>query len=142
MKNFLVTLFSVAFIIATNSAFGQCKTFAKKKCLPQLESYTHDGKMNIATVWPGDKAELLMTFYANTPYRLLVCLQDKVKPVFKVKDQDNNIIYESKPDGKDYLDFKVAATQQLIVEIVVPEKANKGSEIEYESCLCVFVGLK
>jgi hypothetical protein len=143
MKKLLILFALIALGSVMNEASAQCKVFAKKKCLPQLADYTHDGKMNIATVWPGDKAELMMTFYANTPYRLLVCPQEMLGQVtFKVKDLQNNIIFESKPGGNPYLDFKVAATQQLVVEISIPEKEKKLNDIEYQGCIAVFVGMK
>ncbi len=144
MNRFIFSLvLAVSFLATPADADAQCKGFTKRKCLPSLESYTHDGKMNIASVWPGDKAELLMTFYANSPYRLLVCGMKSLGDVtFKLKDKENNIIYESKPGEKNYLDFKVEATQQLVVEVNVPEKENSATDLEYQSCLSVLVGLK
>lgn len=123
-------------------ANAQCKGFAKKKCMPQLAPFAHDGKMNLASVWPGDKADLMMTFYANTPYRVVVCSTSPLPVDYKVKDLEGNVILESNTNEKPYIEFKVQATQQLIVEVGVRKPAKKLNDMAYQECLGVFVGLK
>ena len=124
---------------------AQCRSFTKKKCLPELEGYVQNDNFNSAVLIPGDEAELLLTFYAGKEYRLLVCGHPVLGDLeFEVLDTDDEVIYtnvdeENKADAK--FDFKVATTQQLIVRIRVPE-AETTSTLIHEGCVSVMIGSK
>lgn len=124
---------------------AQCRSFTKKKCLPELEGYVQNDNFNSAVLIPGDEAELLLTFYAGKEYRLLVCGHPVLGDLeFEVLDTDDEVIYtnvdqEDKSDAK--FDFKVATTQQLIVRIRVPE-AESTSTLIHEGCVSVMIGSK
>lgn len=124
---------------------AQCRSFTKKKCLPELEGYVQNDNFNSAVLIPGDEAELLLTFYAGKEYRLLVCGHPVLGDLeFEVLDTDDEVIYtnvdeEDKADAK--FDFKVATTQQLIVRIRVPE-AESTSTLIHEGCVSVMIGSK
>lgn len=124
---------------------AQCRSFTKKKCLPELEGYVQNDNFNSAVLIPGDEAELLLTFYAGKEYRLLVCGHPVLGDLeFEVLDTDDEVIYtnideEIKADSK--FDFKVATTQQLIVRIRVPE-AESSSTLIHEGCVSVLIGSK
>jgi hypothetical protein len=123
---------------------SQCRGYAKRKCRPELKDYTHDGKMNFAQLFPGDKAEIMLTFFKGEKYRLLVCADDTfVGTTYKIYDSSKNMVFDSEKSGKDFFDFKVATTQQLIVEIKIPQEGNESSnEFEITGCVAVMVGLK
>ena len=122
---------------------AQCRSFTKKKCLPELEGYVQNDNVNSAVLIPGDEAELLLTFYAGKEYRLLVCGHPVLGDLeFEVLDTDDEVIYtnvdeENEADAK--FDFKVATTQQLIVRIRVPE-AESTSTLIHEGCVSVMIG--
>lgn len=124
---------------------AQCRSFTKKKCLPELEGYVQNDNFNSAVLIPGDEAELLLTFYAGKEYRLLVCGHPVLGDLeFEVLDTDDEVIYtnvdeENEADAK--FDFKVATTQQLIVRIRVPE-AESTSTLIHEGCVSVMIGSK
>ena len=124
---------------------AQCRSFTKKKCLPELEGYVQNDNFNSAVLIPGDEAELLLTFYAGKEYRLLVCGHPVLGDLeFEVLDTDDEVIYtnvddENEADAK--FDFKVATTQQLIVRIRVPE-AESTSTLIHEGCVSVMSGSK
>lgn len=124
---------------------AQCRSFTKKKCLPELEGYVQNDNFNSAVLIPGDEAELLLTFYAGKEYRLLVCGHPVLGDLeFEVLDTDDEVIYtnvdeENKADSK--FDFKVATTQQLVVRIRVPE-AESSSTLIHEGCVSVMIGSK
>lgn len=138
-----IQLFSIAALLlfSAGNADAQCKSYAKRNCRPQLTPYLHNGQVNNAVLVPGDKAELLLTFFSGQEYRLLVCAMPVLGEVtYKIMDSDRNAIFDSTKDkDKKYFDFKVASTQQLIVEINVPE-GNKYSDIVPEGCVTVLVG--
>lgn len=140
----MIKKIAVAFLFVfclANVSSAQCKSFAKKKCVPQLAPYVNTGKMNSAILRPGDKAELMMTFSSEKDYRLLVAGMDNIKIRFKVMDTDKNVFFDSKKDNKNYFDFNVASTQQLFVEIEC-EDVETLSGITPEGCVAILTGTK
>lgn len=132
------TLFLLAFVTTSNA---QCKGFAKKKCVPQLAPYSNSGKMNSAVLRPGDKAELMITFSSDIDYRLMVCNMETIKVQFKVMDMDKNVYFDSKKTKKNYFDFNVANTQQLILEIEC-EDSESLTGLTPEGCIAILTGMK
>lgn len=124
---------------------AQCRSFTKKRCLPQLEGYIQNDNFNSAVLIPGDEAELLLTFYAGKEYRLLVCGHPVLGDLqFEVLDTDEQLIYSNDGKGGEAqsgFDFKVASTQQLIVRIRVPD-TDSPSTLLHEGCVSVMVGSK
>lgn len=140
-KLFLLTaLFAVAVTAELNS---QCKTYIKKSCIPALSPYTHSGQLNKTVLFPGDKAEIMLTFYSGMDYRIVVCSEVILgKVTYKVMDTDRNVVFDSAKDkSKTSFDFKVASTQQLMVEITVPQPVVEP-EILPQGCVAVVVGYK
>lgn len=139
----ILALTALLFFGLSNEADAQCKSYAKRQCRPALAPYVHNGQVNNAVLVPGDKAELLLTFFAGQEYRLMVCGMPVLGAVsFRILDSDRNMIYESKKNpSQNYFDFKVASTQQLIVEINVPE-AKSPNGIVPEGCVSVLIGFK
>lgn len=124
---------------------AQCRSFTKKRCLPELEGYIQNDNFNSAVLIPGDEAELLLTFYAGKEYRLLVCGHPILGDLqFEVLDTDEELIYSNsnkKGDENSKFDFNVASTQQLIVRIRVPE-TESPSQLLHEGCVSVMIGSK
>lgn len=124
---------------------AQCRSFTKKKCLPELEGYVQNDNFNSAVLIPGDEAELLLTFYAGKEYRLLVCGHPVLGDLeFEVLDTDDEVIYTNVDEvdkAESKFDFKVATTQQLIVRIRVPETESTSTLI-HEGCVSVMIGSK
>jgi hypothetical protein len=141
MKTLKALLVIVAVISFTNLSFGQsCRTYAKKECRPAMAPYIHNGQLNSAILFPGDKADILLTFYSGQKYRILVCAQEQLKGMtFRILDVDRNEIYNSKTKKANIFDFKVASTQQLIVEVTIPE-AKSANGIESQGCVSIMVG--
>lgn len=140
----LVKILLPLIMLVPLTSWSQCRSFTKKKCLPMLEGYIQNDNFNSAVLIPGDEAELLLTFYADKEYRLLVCGHPVLGELeYEVLDTDEETIYSSaKSDKADNIfDFKVATTQQLIVRIRVPEGDNP-SALVHEGCVSVMVGSK
>jgi hypothetical protein len=148
MKKIVVLSLVLAalFILDGSKAFAQCKSFTKKRCLPQLNPYFHNGQLNSATLMAGEKAELLMTFYSGQDYRLSVCAQPVFENViFRVLDKNRKQIYSSENHNSNNWDFHMATTQQLFIEVSVPNSANKTkmiAEMVESGCVSVLVGFK
>ena len=140
MRNLsLIILLSLLIPIGIN---GQCRGFTKKKCLPQITPYIHNGQMNGAVLFPGDSADIMLTFYSGQEYRLVICAEEQLGDVsYTVSDVDRNVIFDSEKSDNKSFDFKVESTQQLIVSVAVPESQNTH-DIDFQGCVAILVGFK
>ena len=129
--------------------YSQCKGFAKKKCLPALKPFIHNGQLNSTTLMAGESAELVMTFHAGQQYRVMICAQQSLKKVsFKLMDMDREILFSSEDqnDAKNW-DFNVKATQQMIILVSVPragkhDAAKLTGTLSISGCVALLVGFK
>lgn len=140
-----VLIVALAFIGIDANA--QCKRFTKKHCLPSLAPYQHNGKLISAIFNPGETADLEVTFNAGKEYRVLVCSQELIGKVqFKVLDKTRKVLFESEEGTENpYWDFKVANTQQLIIQISVPEmedQKNQLAQLTPNGCVSILIGFK
>lgn len=140
MKNLsLILLLSLLIPIGVSS---QCRAFTKKKCRPEVAPYIHNGQMNSAVLFPGDSADIMLTFYSGQEYRLVICAEEQLGDVsYKVSDIDKNVIFDSKNSEKKTFDFKVESTQQLIVSVDVPDSDNTH-DMDFQGCVSILVGFK
>jgi len=144
--NRIKTLFIAVFIIVAGAFSGsvqaQCNSFTKKKCLPSLSPYVHNGQLNSANLGAGETAELDLTFYSGQEYRILLCGQEVLGDVFfRLKDKSSKIVYDSKEQKSNSFDFNVKTTQQLTMEVIVPEQKSPNN-IAISGCISVLVGFK
>ncbi len=136
---FLVYIIAIILLVPY-AADAQCRAFTKNKCLPQLEGYVQNDNYNSAVLIAGDEAELLLTFYGNKQYRLLVCVNPILGNIdYEVRDTNGELIYKANTADADTFDFKMVSTQQLIVKLIVPESE---SVLPHEGCVTVLVGSK
>lgn len=128
------------------SSYAQCKGFTKKRCLPSLAPYQHNGQLTAAILNPGETADIEMTFNAGKEYRIIVCSQETIGNVqFKVLDKTRKVLYTSEEGTKNPTwDFKVANTQQLIIQLEVPKskQKNKLTQLTPNGCVSVLIGFK
>ncbi|HPW66843.1 MAG TPA: hypothetical protein PLY32_06095 [Salinivirgaceae bacterium] len=144
MKRVLLIIgISLSAIFMSNVAVGQCSNFTKKKCVPQLSPYIFNGQANAALLNEGDVAELVLTFYANQDYRLLICSENQLGNVeFRMYDTQNTLLFDNKKYNYAKMwDFCSTATQQIRVEIEVPESLNIDSSVK-NGCVSILVGFK
>ena len=140
MKNLsLIILLSLLIPLGIN---GQCRGFTKKNCRPLIEPYTHNGQMNSAVLFPGDSADIMLTFYSEQQYRLVICAEEQLGDVsYKVSDIERNLIFDSKDSDSKVFDFKVESSQQLVISVGVP-KSEHTHEIDFQGCVAILVGFK
>jgi len=122
---------------------GQCKAFAKRACLPELGSYTHDGNYHATTLSEGEEAELYKTFYSDMEYRLSLCGDESLPPLeFLVLDTNRNILFSSKESGNAKTwDFKLESSQQLKIVIKVTSSGQQGG-VPASGCVAIMFGFK
>ncbi|HOO98495.1 MAG TPA: hypothetical protein PLV06_00240 [Bacteroidales bacterium] len=136
-------LITLLFFSLSISAGAQCKAFAKKECLPQLQNYTHDGNYHAAVLVEGEEAELYKTFYSDMEYRVAIVGEEKLPSVeFIVLDVNKNVLYTNK--DKDYAstwDFKLQSSQQLKIVVKVTS-FNRPGETPASGCVAIMFGFK
>ena len=137
-------LITLVLVLATASQFAnaQCNAFTKKKCLPTLAPYIHNGQLNSTMLASGETAELMISFYAGQDYRLTMCAQEVLAGAhYRLLDAQHNQLFNSKDAKQNTFDFNVKTTQQLIIEVIVP-KAESKTEIVEQGCISILVGFK
>ena len=124
-------------------ADAQCKAFAKKDCLPQLDPYTHDGNYHAAVLVEGEEAELYKTFYSDMDYRVVVCGEEDFTNIeFLVMDSNKNVLYSNKENNyNNTWDFKLQASQQLKLVIKVGTSHQRESVLK-SGCVSIMFGFK
>jgi hypothetical protein len=136
----LIALFVFAF---NGSVDAQCKAFARKECLPELGSYTHDGNYHAAVLVEGEEAELYKTFYSDMEYRVAIVGEGKLPAVeFRILDANKNVLYTNK--DKDFAktwDFKLQSSQQLKLVVKV-SSFNKPGDTPANGCVAIMFGFK
>ena len=146
MKNILshakLILAGTAIVFATAGSYAQCKGFVKKQ-ITKLSPFIHNGQINSSVLLAGDHAELTLTFYSGQTYRILVSSQDVLGDVFfLMKDANKGHLFSSKDQGKfDYWDFTVESTQQLTIEVVVPD-VDAANGLIPSGCVSILAGFK
>lgn len=143
MRSFSYISIISLFLLLPFLGNAQCKNFAKKVCKLELNPYIHDGNFNAAILTEGEDAELFKTFYAGQEYRISVCGSESIPTVeFVVMDVDRRVLYtNAKNNFETSWDFKVEATQQLIIVVKVPTSDDKNAEIT-SGCVAIMFGLK
>ena len=125
------------------SSSAQCKSFTKRKCVPQLAPYKFNESFNAATLAPGEEAEVNLTFYSGQEYRIVVCSQSIIGDVnWQVVDGANSVLFESLADEpQSSFDLKVLDTQQLKVKVSVPDQKT-ANEMVHEGCVAILIGFQ
>lgn len=133
----------IVFVVISINTFGQCKNFTKKEGFPALAPFTHNGQLTSTKFFPGDEAELEMTFNGGNEYRLLVCSQLSSGVQFKMLDKNRKVLYTSSADEvAPHWDFRVRNTQPLIIQIKVNEMDDTTTKLQAEGCVSILVGFR
>lgn len=144
MRIFKITPIIALLILGiTINVDAQCKAFAKKVCLPELGTYTHDGNYHAAILVEGEEAELYKTFYSDMEYRVAICGEDQLPKIeFKVLDSNKNVLYSNKDsDYSRTWDFKLQSSQQLKLVVKVLS-FDKPEETPASGCVSIMFGFK
>jgi hypothetical protein len=122
---------------------AQCKAFAKRDCLPELVTYTHDGNYHAAVLVEGEEAELYKTFYSDMEYRVAIVGDAKLPAIeFRVLDASKNVLYSNKEKNfAKTWDFKLQASQQLKLVVRVPSNNQPGA-VPASGCVAIMFGFK
>lgn len=136
----LAAVFSLAIC---GDVVSQCsKTWVRKKCVPKVSPFIHNGQMNSSVLKEGEKTESVMTFYSGQDYRILVCAEETLEEVsFVVSDMTGKVLFDSKAhNNTDFWDFKVKTTTEMRVEVFAGKHENGTGSAS--GCVSVLVGFK
>jgi len=138
-----LSILTLLVFISAMSLNAQCKAFAKRTCLPELGSYTHDGNYHAAVLVEGEEAELFKTFYSDMDYRLSICGEETIPQVeFTVYDANRNVLYSSREANfVRTWDFRLEASQQLRIVIKVNAASNQGNT-PASGCVSIMFGFR
>ncbi len=143
LRTILAPAVLLGVLLLPTEAMAQCRSYAKNKWVPELAPYKFNETFNAAQLAPGEDAEVSLTFYSGQEYRILVRSHPILGEVnWKLVDASNKIIFESLADEPKHLfDFKVASTQQLKVQVWVPD-APHANDMTHVGCVGILVGFK
>jgi len=138
-----IPILAIFVFALSGTADAQCKAFAKNKCIPELQNYTHDGNYHAAVLVEGEEAELYKTFYSDMEYRVAITGETNLPAVeFKVMDINKNVLYSNKEhNNATTWDFKLQSSQQLKILVKV-SSFNKPGETPASGCVAIMFGFK
>lgn len=145
MRRFFVILgvVSTVWVAFGDNALALCnKTWVKKKCMPKMTPFVHNGQVNMTDLKEGQKTEAVLTFYSGQDYRILVCGEETLENIsFIVFDATGKLIFDSKTkNNTDVWDFRVKTTSQL--KVVIDAGKNDDGNGSAVGCVTVLVGFK
>lgn len=139
MKKLLIILFAA---VQTSLVMGQCRSFVKNNCGDAMEGFIPGESFNAVKLFPGDAAEVEMTFYSDVDYRLLVCSHEILGDVnFQLVDKDGEVVYDNADrEFSEFFDFRLEGTRTFGLRIKVPEQED--SAIKAQGCVAILLGRK
>ncbi|MCZ4407911.1 hypothetical protein O3Q51_03775 [Cryomorphaceae bacterium 1068] len=139
MKKLLIILFAA---VQTSLAMGQCRSFVKNNCGDAMEGFIPGESFNAVKLFPGDAAEVEMTFYSDVDYRLLVCSHEVLSDVhFQLVDKDGEVVYDNADrEYSEFFDFRLEGTRTFGLKIKVPDQED--SAIKAQGCVAILLGRK
>ena len=138
-------LFGLAILVFSFNISAQCRSFNKENCKDLLGKYVPTGENNSVKLSPGDRYQFISTFYEGQSYRIATCADTSLGNIqFTIRNSKRHLYYDNNGNDIRSFDFKVAATQQLIVSVIIPEKINQtsNSKKDNEGCVSALIGFK
>lgn len=107
-----------------------------------MEGYIPGESFNAVKLFPGDGAEMEMTFYSDVNYRLLVCSHEILGDVnFQLVDKDDEVVYDNADrEFSEFFDFRLEGSRTFVLKIKVPEQEE--SAIKAQGCVAILLGRK
>jgi len=139
MKKLLIILFAA---VQTSLVMGQCRSFVKNNCGEAMEGFIPGESFNAVKLFPGDMAEVEMTFFSDVDYRLLVCSHEVLGDVnFQLLDKDGEVVYDNADrEFSEIFDFRLEGTRTFELKIKVPEQDDAA--IKAQGCVAILLGRK
>ena len=139
---YFMVFWLIGILGAVQPLHGQCSTFARGVVKPELAPFLHDGNLNATILAEGERIVLQKTVFDGLKYRIVVMgVPDLPSPRFKLKDGSGDILFDNiEYDYASKWDFDVQTTQNLFVEITVPEDDDPSADTG--GCVAVLFGIE
>lgn len=139
-----ISIFS--FIVVSLTFNAQCKSLSKQCTKDIGEGYLSSGQDISFVMLPGKKQQCITTFYENQDYRISICSDSTLGNIhMTIRNSKRQLLYDNHSNGNNSFDFKVSATQQLIISLIVPE-SNFSEDLnepeEVYGCVSAVVGFR
>ena len=139
-----ISIFS--FLIFSITFSAQCKSLTKQCAKNLREGYLLSGQDISFVLSPGKKQQCITTFYENQDYRISICSDSTLGNIhMTIRNSKRQLLYDNHSNGNNSFDFKVSATQQLIISLIVPE-SNFSEDLnepeEVYGCVSAVVGFR
>jgi len=107
-----------------------------------MEGFIPGESFNAVKLFPGDMAEVEMTFFSDVDYRLLVCSHEVLGDVnFQLLDKDGEVVYDNADrEFSEIFDFRLEGTRTFELKIKVPEQDDAA--IKAQGCVAILLGRK
>jgi len=136
-----IVLILLLSFIALTATLAQCRDFAEEIIRTKMSPYVHDGTYNAVTMKDGQSIEINKVFYADKPYRMVICGSPGIPPVeFTVYDEGKNPLYKNSNNSAVW-DFTSTSSQKLFITIKVPVDKSASSK-HLGGCVTVLFGMK
>ena len=138
-------IFGFTLLLFSVTLTAQCRSFSKENCKNLLGNYVPTGENNNVKLSPGDRYQFISTFYEGQSYRIATCADTSLGNIqFTIRNSKRHLYYDNHGNDNLSFDFKVAATQQLVVSVIIPEKPSNESESkkDEEGCVSALIGFK
>ena len=139
-----ISIFS--FIVVSLTFNAQCKSLSKQCTKDIGEGYLSSGQDISFVMFTGKKQQCITTFYENQDYRISICSDSTLGNIhMTIRNSKRQLLYDNHSNGNNSFDFKVSATQQLIISLIVPE-SNFSEDLnepeEVYGCVSAVVGFR
>lgn len=141
-----IIVFLLPFLVVAGtitSASAQCSGFAKKKCLPLLSPFVHNGQLNSVNLAAGESATLRASFYSGQEYKIVMCDNKEVQKIyFEIRNvDDDELLYSSRGKSDQTWNFNVSNTQELIINIIAPD-TEVDTDKPPVGCMALLIGFR
>lgn len=131
------------FMLISSSAFGQCKGFAQKKCMPELGDFRPNGSLYANYMEDGQETELNVVLIGGQKYRLLHCHRQGLGKVWiQLFDNKDKLVFDnSEHNFVTTWDFTVKSTQEFTVRTFISGVGDVNDPAA-RSCAVLLLGNK
>jgi hypothetical protein len=119
LSGFLLVLIISA--LSAASASAQCRTYAQKKCVPELGDYRPNGSLYANYMENGQETQLNLVLIGGQKYRLLHCHKEGLGQVWiQLFDHKGKVVFDnSEHNFATTWDFSVQSTQEFSIKTFI-----------------------
>ncbi|MCK4664057.1 MAG: hypothetical protein KAT68_14410 [Bacteroidales bacterium] len=140
---YIILTFILIITFPEYSLSQSCKYFYKINCAHDENSLykIHEKSINKKSV-TGQVTQIEMEIFYGRDYKIIICGDEVFGNIFdfKIKDIENNIMYDNANDNySSSFEFSALESKNIIIEVVVPD-TNEGYKAK--GCLGILIEYK